>query len=344
MKHSTPITILLLSLFVLSQCIGLFVLSFDGTSQTVVSEDNVSSTKIVYSNTTIGERPEFENESTSIWYLVIGVGIATGLLFVLMRFRSGKHIWKTWYALAVMLSISVLLGVFLTSWIALLIALVLMILKLSFASPLIHNTTEVLVYAGIAFLIAPLFQSVWSAVLLLLIISVYDMYAVWKSKHMITLAKFTSKSNIFAGFSIPYSSSSRLSKKVPSKFDSLYQTALSTVKNTVRSYSSKAKSKITFSPQKKYSKKSSKKSAILGGGDVVFPLIFSGAVLQSLMVRGVGNYVAFAYTLIVVCVAVVSLALLFFLGKKDRFYPAMPFLTAGCLVGYALLELVLFLL
>jgi len=66
-------------------------------------------------------------------------------------------------------------------------------------------------------------------------------------------------------------------------------------------------------------------SLVLGGGDVALPLIFQGVVLSSS-----GMVPAF----LSVYGAVLGLALLLFLGKKKKFYPAMPFITAGLLVSY----------
>jgi presenilin-like A22 family membrane protease len=65
--------------------------------------------------------------------------------------------------------------------------------------------------------------------------------------------------------------------------------------------------------------------AILGGGDVAFPLIFAGVVY-----RAVGLIPA----LMIIAGATLSLILLFIYSKKGKFYPAMPFLTAGCMLGW----------
>jgi len=72
------------------------------------------------------------------------------------------------------------------------------------------------------------------------------------------------------------------------------------------------------------------KMAILGGGDLGFPLIFAGVVFKS-----VGLYQA----MIIPVFAAIALLLLLLLGKKDRFYPAMPFISAGCFVGYIVILL-----
>ena len=86
----------------------------------------------------------------------------------------------------------------------------------------------------------------------------------------------------------------------------------------------------------KASNKKSKKGikvnvAILGGGDVVFPIILAGTVLAVL-----GLLQAF----IIVLGATASLAALFYLGKKGKAYPAMPYITTGCLIALGIAFLI----
>ncbi len=68
------------------------------------------------------------------------------------------------------------------------------------------------------------------------------------------------------------------------------------------------------------------KEAILGGGDVGFPLIFTGVAMKTL------GFKAFIIPVIVAA----ALLILLVKADKKRFYPAMPILTAGCLVGYGI--------
>ncbi|MDO8628557.1 MAG: presenilin family intramembrane aspartyl protease, partial [Nanoarchaeota archaeon] len=70
-----------------------------------------------------------------------------------------------------------------------------------------------------------------------------------------------------------------------------------------------------------------KKSAILGGGDVAFPLLAAAVLLR--------EFGVLAAVLGVVCSAC-SLWLLLWLSEKNKFYPAMVFLSAGCLVAVGL--------
>ncbi|MCG2719089.1 MAG: hypothetical protein L6408_09700 [Nanoarchaeota archaeon] len=69
--------------------------------------------------------------------------------------------------------------------------------------------------------------------------------------------------------------------------------------------------------------------AILGGGDIGLPLLFARVVMKS-----------YGFTaLIISFFAALSLLYLFWVADKKKFYPAMPFITAGCFLGYAVLRL-----
>jgi hypothetical protein len=63
---------------------------------------------------------------------------------------------------------------------------------------------------------------------------------------------------------------------------------------------------------------------------MAFPLFFAGAVMKTYNVW---------YALIPVIFSAIALTMLFFFAKKDRFYPAIPFLTAGCFLGYGIVWL-----
>ena len=73
------------------------------------------------------------------------------------------------------------------------------------------------------------------------------------------------------------------------------------------------------------------RTAILGGGDIAFPLLFSGVILKT-----TANYLN---PLIITIFAAIALLLLLMKGEKDKFYPAMPFLSLGCFIGYAVVLL-----
>jgi hypothetical protein len=122
---------------------------------------------------------------------------------------------------------------------------------------------------------------------------------------MVTMAQFQTKSNLFAGFNIQYK---RKSEKI-GKIKKGVKTRLARVKEESA-------------------------NAVLGGGDIAFPLIFAGVVMDYLIKTSqFTKPVAFLYSLIIPVFACLALTILLMKAKKDRFYPAMPFITLGCLIG-----------
>ncbi|MBW3020623.1 hypothetical protein KY334_04970 [Candidatus Woesearchaeota archaeon] len=307
MKHSLKITLLLLSFFIFSQIFGLFIISQD---MNVVKDDQGNNINVTYAKTVIGERPEMEPKDSFI-SIIIAIGIGTLLALLLIKFNLFK-IWNIWFFIAVFISISVSLGVFFNDTLAFLLAFILTLLKNKKPNLLTHNLSELLIYPGITLIFAPLLNLYW-IIILLLVISIYDMYAVWHSKHMIKLAEFQSSSDKFAGFMIRYDNK-----------DKLKQTK-------------KVKSKTT----KKV--KTESRRAVLGGGDVFFPLLFSGILLQHIiLVNNLDKLFAFLLCLIITIFTTISLSLLFYYSKKDRYYPAMPFISGGCFLGLIVVKLIIY--
>ncbi len=291
MKHNYTVIFLLVSLFILSQLIGLYLLKQD---LEVSIHDGVR--QIEYSSTAIGERPETTPESTFVM-IITGLTIGTLLLLLLIKYNK-VNIWRYWFLIGSALMIAMALNVILPTLIAWLIAVTLAILRIKKNNVFTQNSAELLMYAGLAVFLVPMLNVVLMLILLVLV-SIYDMYAVWKSKHMITMAKFTSKNNLFPGLSLNYSN------------------------------------KVDITTKKTSKKK--KKTGVLGGGDVAFPLLFSGVVMTSLIETGMPKIIAFQHSLIIVLTTALALALLLLLGQKNKFYPAMPFLTTGLIIGFLLI-------
>ncbi len=314
MKHNAKVLIIFISLFLLAQFLGLFLLSLN-VKEIIKTEDGNS---VIYENTSIGERPDVEGYDTLI-YIGIGVAIGTILLLVLARFNKMK-LWKVWFLIASWMTMSIAIGVLFKEsffWAAWLIAAALAFIKIKWAHPVIHNITELLTYSGIAVLLSPIL-SIPVSIVLLLLISVYDAYAVWKSKHMIKMAEFTKNSNLFPGLALTYT------------------------KDKIKSKISSDQSHKSEIPSEKSPRKSNTKTGILGGGDVVFPLLFAGAVFTELVEKGHASSSAILYSSIISLGAAAALTLLFVYGKNDRFYPAMPFITAGCILGYIAMKIIIF--
>jgi presenilin-like A22 family membrane protease len=287
MKHRPLITGLLLLTFLAAQFIGIAILY-----QYIDPVKSAEQGKTIFKPLPIGERPPVE-EKTSYIPVLLAILLGTGLLLLLIRFHL-DWVWKLWFLIAVVVSLTVALAAFIPALPAFLISLAAAAWKIFKPNVWIQNSTELFIYGGLAAIFSPLFN-LWSISILLILIAIYDAYAVWKSKHMVTLAKSQAKAKIFAGLLIPYKIGKllkptkppeRLGERVPVKV----------------------------------------RTAILGGGDIGFPLIFAGVVLKQL---------GLWQSLVIPFFALAGLALLLLIADEKKFYPAMPFISAGCLAGLA---------
>jgi len=308
MKHSMKITSVLIILFIMTQLVGLVTVN----KHIEVSEPVNGSVIIIHPATVLGEPPVVENKSSSFIYILLGVLIGTALLMLFIKLKVNK-VWKYWFLLSVFVTISVALGVYVNKWIAIGIAAILAVWKVFKPNVLVHNFTEIFIYTGIAIIFLPILNLI-SATILLILISIYDMYAVWKSKHMVKLAKFQTQSKVFAGLFIPYAQEGKKTNmKIAHKSQSETKEKTKTVKV---------------------------KSAILGGGDIAFPLIFSATVMEFLIIDiGIVKSTALLLSGIISITTAAALAFLFWAAKEDKFYPAMPFVSGGCFVGFGIVYL-----
>lgn len=282
MKHSLLITLLLVAIFLAAQFVGLVVtnkyVDYEG------SEDGVLAWKPLPSVAGISmARPDIAPKMS---FLYILGAILVGTVFILLIIYWGKvWLWKLWFFFAIAVCLYIAFGAFVPAWAALILAIILSYFKAYRHNFVVHNFSEIFVYGGLAVIFVPIL-TVWVAVVLMILLSFYDAYSVWKSKHMVEMAKFQTSSGVFAGLQIPY------------KFPGLKK---------------KAGQKLV-----------QVKTAILGGGDIGFPLLFAGAVLKEF---------GFAKACIIPPFAALALLGLLLFSKKKHFYPAIPFLSVGCLVG-----------
>ncbi len=278
MKHSWKITAILVTSFLLAQFVGLAII------HNYIDFEKSADGEIIFKELPIGERPPVQ-EDTSYVFVGIAILLGTGLALLLIKFKV-MWLWKIWFLLAVVLSLVVAFASFLNITAAVLLAAILGGWKIFRPNVFIHTGTELFIYGGLAAIFVPLFN-LWSISILLVLIAIYDAYAVWKSKYMITLAKSQAKAKVFAGLMIPY----KLGKKVSKKSKRI--------------------------PQKV-------KMAVLGGGDIGFPLIFAGVVMKEM---------GLWQSLVIPFFALLGLGIILFNGEDKKFYPAMPFIGAGCFLG-----------
>jgi len=292
MKYKFSVVASLLAVFLIIQFIGLAVVnSYSG------------------SNLPYGMQPPEVEKGTSLVSIIISFVIAVTLILILAKYKW-KFLIRAWFFVVVVLAIAISLNSLLKDYtsysylIVLALALPLGFLKIYRQGIIIHNLTELLIYPGIAAVFVPILSPL-TIIILLVLISVYDMWAVWHSKIMIKMAKFQmNELKIFAGLLIP-----DLSKKV--------RMQISKIKKSKKSKNKKIQVSL----------------AILGGGDIVFPAITAGVFLRAFSI---------VPALFVLFGALAGLAFLFLISEKKKFYPAMPFITGGIFLALIIWKIFLF--
>ena len=291
MKHSLKITALLLVMFLFTQLLGLVIVNHYYKVNDVIPYGM--------------SPPKDISPQISIVSIIFAIAFAVALMLILMRLRI-EFFLKLWFLFVVVIALGITINAAIyripyAPYIALLIAIPLALVKIFQRNIIVHNLTELLIYPGIAVIFVPLLN-IWTISLLMILISIYDIYAVWHSGFMQKMAKYQiTQLKIFSGFFVPY---------VGKKERELLATAQ-------RSKALSAKLK---------GKKIKVSLAILGGGDVIFPMIMAGVVMRSL---------GLVPALLISLGATLALALLFRFSQKGKFYPAMPFISAGCFFGLA---------
>ena len=314
MKHRWSVSAVLLLIFVAAQLVGLLVVhSYVDVSASVKATQEAGKPVTVYTALPYGvERPQVAPE-ISYLYIAAAVVIGTLLLLLIIKLHKGG-LWKLWFFLATMITLTVSFGAFIPKAIAAVLALVLSYFKVFRPNLVVHNIGELFVYGGLAAIFVPI-MDLKSAALLLIIIAVYDFFAVFQSKHMISLAKFQTSHKIFAGLLIPKQLST-------TSFFSHVDVTTATTSKLSKSAKSKGKSEEEYEDSGSY--------AVIGGGDIGFPLLFAGVAMTTL---------GFQRALIISLFAGAALVVLLLIGKKGKFYPAMPFIAVGCFVGYGVAQL-----
>jgi presenilin-like A22 family membrane protease len=318
MKHKPLITIILLSMFLITQVIGLFVVY----TYTPVTE--------IKFNPATGEKEEIrldpglpfgletpENDpSSSFISIVFAFVLAFALIFLLMKYKWAIII-RLWFFFVVTLALGISINAFFSytnlaniSIISLAIALPLSTFKIFRPNFVIHNATELLIYPGIAAVFVPILTPL-SSIALLVLISIYDMWAVWKVGLMQKMARYQMEEiKVFGGFLLP---------SLPSK-----------VKKQIQLIRQKYKGKKI--PEKLSKKKFKVNLAILGGGDVIFPIIVAGVFMRAFGI---------VPALFVTFGSLAGLIFLMLITQKGKAYPAMPYISSGAFLGMLIAKLFL---
>lgn len=305
MKYSIKIAALILSMFFLAQLIGI------GVTASYSSYQNQTGTSGLPG---FLNPPEDTKPLSTMFYIIFAIGLGLAIMLLLMKFRAEMFL-RVWFFVVVVIALSLTINALLIKLplenlsisykflIAALIALPLAFIKIFVRNLKIHNLTELMIYPGIAFIFIRVLN-IWTVVVLLIAISLYDMYAVWHAGIMQKMARYQiNQVKTFAGFFVPY------------------------IKKKDKDIIKNAKS-AKLKPEDKKVKVS---VAILGGGDIIFPIILAGVVFMQF---------GFLSAILISIGALLGLASLLYMSEKGKFYPAMPFISAGCFIALGLVYLI----
>ena len=234
----------------------------------------------------------------SFFQFILSFLFATAFILFVIKFLKFKKprgiIFKLLFVSAVFLGGVLLLSLWIPDFFAILLILVLIYLWFKKPSILIQDILIILGIAGTGSFLG-LSLDPLMIIVLLIIFSIYDFIAVYKTKHMIKMAKEMIESKAILALVVPPD---------------------------------------IFSFREKLEKiKPGGKFLILGGGDIVFPLLFC----SSLVKEGI---------LVPLIVAIFSLlgllaGFLFFISQKERKpIPALPPIALFSIIGYFLTRLI----
>ena len=306
MKHNLKITFLILGMFIITQFLGLYVV--DSYSSFKVVDGNIIN--VTSPDLPFGlETPELKDEefNYALGSIVFAFTIAILLLFFLSKFNMAIFL-KFWFFMVVTMALAISTNVLFFKlipvvsffsiplpWIlSLVIVLPLAFIKIYKRNFFVHNITELFIYPGVAAVFVPILN-IYTVSAFLILISVYDAWAVWHSGIMQKMANYQIKKlNIFSGFFVPH-----VSKNIKTKLKKM-------------------------KPSERKKKKIRVNVAVLGGGDVVFPIIAAGVMLKTL---------GLIPAVLVIIGATIGLSYLLLFSEKKKFYPAMPFISAGIFLG-----------
>ncbi len=245
---------------------------------------------------------ELEPEPVSVFdFLIYFIIITLSVLIFLKISKKGTGIaLQIFFVLAVFSGLDILFGAFFGEPIAVILSVCLIVLRFVQPTVLIHNLIVIGGLAGIGGMIGlTLFPR--DAIILLIVLAIYDVIAVYKTKHMVKMAEAMIKKRVILGII------------VPDKISQFRASMVDVEKN-------KTPVQRILKPGRK------SKFMILGGGDLALPLLLISSVAGQSILQAI----------VVLIFAVLGLLAMhfIFLKLKSKPMPALPPLAVFSILGY----------
>ncbi len=184
----------LILLFLITQSLGLFV----GDSWVKVVEENPE-----VRPTIVTENPDDPINSIALFVYIL---IFTGVLLIIIKFLKGRllyWVFKIFESLAIFGTSVIVFAAFYDSVIVILPAVVLVALRNVFSKNIwLRNFSSMIATAGAGAFIG-ITLGVFPILIFMIALAAYDFIAVFKTKHMVTLAKSITKKNLSFTYALP---------------------------------------------------------------------------------------------------------------------------------------------
>lgn len=207
-----------------------------------------------YMNLGLPEFAETLPVSSSVSSFLIAFLIATVLMLLMVKFIKGAVLFKIMLGAMSIIGAETVFETFMPLWPAIILAGAVVLLRFLYPKVIVQNIVMTLAIAGIGASIG-LILPVGAVILILLVLSVYDYIAVFKTGHMVTLFKSLMLRNV------------PLSIIIPSKIKGMG-------KNVNEAMPGKSAT-------------GERKFMMLGTGDIAFPVIFAVSAARHSLFSGV---------------------------------------------------------
>jgi len=142
----------------------------------------------IFSVAKISEFGEFSSAAISWWQFLLAFGIGTAVILGLIRIMHGGMLLRIFFLLALFSGIFITMNIFLSNVWSLIFSLLLVAAYGFYPYVWFHNLVLILTLPGIAAVLGASITP-YAAVILLIFMSVYDYIAVYKTEHMVKMAK-----------------------------------------------------------------------------------------------------------------------------------------------------------
>src|SRR3989344_1464402 len=142
----------------------------------------------IFSVAKISEFGEFSSAAISWWQFLLAFGIGTAVILGLIRIMHGGMLLRIFFLLALFSGIFITMNIFLSNVWSLIFSLLLVTTYGFYPYVWFHNLVLILTLPGIAAVLGASLTP-YAAAILLIFMSVYDYIAVYKTKHMVKMAK-----------------------------------------------------------------------------------------------------------------------------------------------------------